>query len=59
MPRKPGATRRLERELSRMEVFGDPTDADLEWLGLTRGQYIEKFIKAIELAHGLDRERLN
>jgi hypothetical protein len=59
MPRKPSAERRLKRELSHMEVLGDPTDADLEWLGLTRAQYIEKFIKAIELAHGLDRERLN
>jgi hypothetical protein len=59
MPWDPKTKRRLKRELSHLEAFGDPTDADLEWLGLTRAQYIEKFLKAIELAHGLDRERLN
>jgi hypothetical protein len=59
MPWKPDTKRRLKRGLLRVEIFHDPTDDELEELDLTRAQYIEKFIRAIELAHGLDRERLN
>jgi hypothetical protein len=37
----------------------EPADDDLEELGMTREQYVEKFMRVVELAHGFDQEKLN
>jgi hypothetical protein len=54
-PRNPSVTTKRGRRIE----FYNPTDGELEALGRTREEHDEMFLRAIELAHGLDRERLN